>query len=138
MQGNCHHIEREIMNIRILLGGLSLVMLSLPALAETKKLVSYSADIRPIINDYCLSCHQPGGKGYEKSGLDMRTYESLIKGTRYGAVIKPGDSFASTLVMLVEGRADPSIKMPFGINGNLSRDKIDLFKKWIDQGARNN
>ena len=48
-----------------------------------------------------------------------------MKGTRYGAVIKPGDSFASTLIMLVEGRADPSIKMPFGINGNLSKDKID-------------
>ncbi len=126
------------MNFRTLLVGVFAVMLSLPAMGATQKVVSFGTDIRPILNDYCLSCHQPGGKGYEKSGLDMRTYDSLIKGTRYGSVIKPGDSFASTLIMLVEGRADPSIKMPFGINGNLSRDKIDLLKKWIDQGAKNN
>jgi Planctomycete cytochrome C len=126
------------MKTKSLLAGTVLAVLSFSALGENKKEVSYSIDIRPIINDYCLSCHQPGGKGYERSGLDMRTYESLIKGTRYGSVIKAGDSFASTLIMLVEGRADPSIKMPYGINGSLSRDKIDLLKRWIDQGARNN
>lgn len=126
------------MKTKFLLGGAILAVLSFPVLGENKREASFSKDIHPIINDYCLSCHQPGGKGYEKSGLDLRTYESMMKGTRYGAVIKPGDSFASTLIMLVEGRADPSIKMPFGINGNLSKDKIDLLKKWIDQGAKNN
>ncbi len=126
------------MKADFLLCGALLTILSFPALAENKKEVSYSSDIRPIIDNYCLSCHHPGGMGYEKSGLDLRTYESMMKGTRYGAVINPGDSFASTLIMLVEGRADPSIKMPFGLNGNLSKDKIDLFRKWIDQGAKNN
>jgi hypothetical protein len=126
------------MKTGILLGGMVLAVLSLPAMGEKPKEVSYKNDIRPLINDYCLSCHQPGGKGFEKSGLDMRTYQSLIKGTQYGAVIKPGDSFASTLIMLVEGRADPSIKMPYGINGSLSKDKIELLKKWVDQGAKNN
>ncbi|MBI3903954.1 MAG: hypothetical protein HY306_13595 [Nitrosomonadales bacterium] len=126
------------MKTGILLGGMMLAVLAFPAFGKTPKEVSYKNDIRPLINDYCLSCHQPGGKGFEKSGLDMRTYQSLIKGTQYGPVIKPGDSISSTLIMLVEGRADPSIKMPYGINGSLSKDKIDLLKKWIDQGARNN
>jgi Planctomycete cytochrome C len=126
------------MKTGILLGSFMLAAFSFPALGQEQKDVSYKNDIRPILNDYCLSCHQPGGKGYEKSGLDMRTYQSLMKGTKYGAVIKPGDSFASTLIMLVEGRADPSIKMPFGINGNLSKEKIHLLKKWIDQGAMDN
>ena len=125
------------MKTKILLGGAILAVLSFPALGENKKEVSFSTDIRPLINDYCLGCHQPGGKGFKKSGLDLRTYQSLMKGTRFGAVIKPGDSFASTLVMLVEGR-NPALKMPFGINGNLTKDKIDLFKKWIDQGAKDN
>jgi Planctomycete cytochrome C len=126
------------MKTGILLGSFMLAVFSFPALGQGQKDISYKNDIRPILNDYCLSCHQPGGKGYEKSGLDMRTYQSLMKGTKYGAVIKPGDSFASTLIMLVEGRADPSIKMPFGINGNLSKEKISLLKKWIDQGAKDN
>lgn len=121
-----------------LLGGLMLALFSFSAMGQGQKEVSFKNDIRPILNDYCLSCHQPGGKGYEKSGLDMRTYQSLIKGTKFGAVIKPGDSFSSVLIMLVEGRADPSIKMPFGINGNLSKGNINLLKKWIDQGAKDN
>lgn len=123
------------MKTGIMFCGVIFAMISLSAQARE---ISYKANIRPIINDYCLSCHQPGGKGFEKSGLDMRTYQSLMKGTQYGAVIKPGDSFASTLIMLVEGRADPSIKMPYGINGSLSKDKIELLKKWVDQGAKNN
>ncbi len=113
---------------------------SLPALADqpAKKSVSYKADIRPILDDYCMSCHVPGGKGYEKSGLDLRTYASLMKGTRFGSIIKPGNSEESTLIVLVEGRADPSISMPYGVKGSLSKDKIAVLRKWIDQGAKNN
>ncbi|HEY5994794.1 MAG TPA: c-type cytochrome domain-containing protein [Gallionellaceae bacterium] len=118
-------------------------LVSLPALAEKpalpdKKAVSFKSDIRPLLDDYCKSCHVPGGKGYEKSGLDMRSYGSLMKGTRYGSIIKPGNSQDSTLIVLVEGRADPSISMPYGIKGGLSKDKIAILRKWIDQGAKDN
>jgi hypothetical protein len=99
--------------------------------------VSFKSQVKPIIHDYCLSCHQPGGQGYEKSGLDMRTYKSLMKGTKFGSVIKPGDSFSSILIQLVEGRAHASIKMPFG-TGGLAKDKVDVLKTWVDQGAKNN
>lgn len=106
--------------------------------AHAEKLVSFRADIRPILDDYCLSCHVPGGKGFEKSKLDLSSYQSLMKGTQFGPVIKPGDSQNSTLNMLVEGRADPSISMPYGIKGSLSPDKIKLLKRWVDQGAKDN
>ena len=99
--------------------------------------VSYKKDVVPILHDYCLSCHQPGGKGYEKSGLDMRTYESLMKGTKFGSVIKPGDSFTSIIIQVIEGRVHESIKMPFGMSGGLAKDKIEVLKKWVDQGAKN-
>lgn len=118
-----------------------LSVLLFPALgfsAPTQQEVSYKNDVRPIIHDYCLSCHEPGGKGYEKSGLDMRTHQSLMKGTRFGAVIKPGDSFTSIMVQVVEGRVHASIKMPYGMNGGLSKEKIGVLKKWVDQGAKDN
>ena len=113
-----------------------LIFFSIPALAQ--KQASFKTDIRPMLDDYCLSCHVPGGKGYEKSGLDMRTYKSFMAGTKFGAVIKPGDSQGSTLIALVEGRADPSINMPYGLKGGLPKDKIDILRKWIDAGAKNN
>ena len=75
--------------------------------------------------------------GYEKNGLDMRTYKSLMKGTKFGPVIKPGDSFTSAFIMAIEGRVHPSIKMPY-MSGGLSKDHIGVLKRWVDQGAKNN
>jgi len=129
------------MKNRILVGSiavaaLSFLMMTFPAQAVGE--VSYKNDIRPIIDDYCLNCHKPGGKGYKKSGLDMRTYKSLMKGTKFGTVVKPGDSYTSILVQVVEGRVHPSIKMPYGMNGSLAKDKIELLRKWVQQGAKNN
>jgi hypothetical protein len=68
----------------------------------------------------------------------MRTYQSLMKGTKFGAVIKPGDSFTSIIIQVIEGRVHASIKMPYGMNGGLARDKIETLKKWVNQGAKNN
>jgi hypothetical protein len=125
------------MNKNILLGGLLIAAFSLPVHAAPKP-VSYKDDIHPILQDYCLGCHVPGGKGYERSGLDLRTYESLMKGTRFGPVVKPGSSLSSTLNVVVSGHADPSISMPFGLKGGLPKEKIDLLNVWVDQGAQNN
>src|SRR5665811_2626403 len=89
-----------------------LSMLSFSSLATAAQAeASYKNDVVPIIHDYCLNCHEPGGKGYEKSGLNMTTYESLMKGTKFGAVIKPGDSFTSILIQVIEGRVHASIKI---------------------------
>lgn len=100
--------------------------------------VSFKKQVSPIIHDYCLNCHEPGGKGYEKSGLDMRTYQSLMKGTQFGSVIKPGDSFTSILIQVIEGRVHKSIQMPYGMAGGLSKENIGVLKKWVDQGAKDN
>lgn len=110
-------------------------LLTLPAYAAD---VGFKADIQPILNDYCISCHQPGGKGYEKSGLDLRSYAGVMKGTKFGSIIKPGDSFTSIFIQVVEGRVHPSIKMPYGMSGGLAKDKIALMKHWVQQGAKDN
>lgn len=106
--------------------------------APAQQDVSFKKDVSPIIHDYCLNCHEPGGKGFETSGLDMRSYRSLMKGTRFGAVIKPGDSFTSILIQVVEGRVHASIKMPYGMSGGLSGGNIAVLKKWVEQGAKDN
>lgn len=120
----------------LLVGGVLASMFIVPAYAETE--ISYKKDIYPIFQDYCLSCHVPGGKGYNKSGFDLRTYKSLMKGTKFGPVVKPGSSLTSTLNVLVSGHANPAISMPFGIKGGLPKDKTNLLNKWVDQGAKDN
>lgn len=117
--------------------------LALPFLAagcaEQEKEVSFKNDIQPILTENCLSCHTQDGPGMAKSGLEMTSYQTLITGTRYGPVIAPGDSSASTIVLLVEGKADPSIKMPHGPGSkSLSEEQVALLRSWIDQGALDN
>lgn len=99
--------------------------------------VSYKNDVYPILYDYCMNCHSPEGKGYKKSGLDMRTYESLMKGTKFGPVVKPGDPETSTFVMMVEGRAKPELHMP-PLDGRLYKQHITILRKWVHQGAKHN
>jgi len=100
--------------------------------------VSYSRDVQPILQANCLSCHQEGGAGHEASGFSMATYDDLMKGTSGGAMIVPGDSEGSNLVVLMEGRADPSISMPHGSKESVSKADIDTIRRWIDQGAKKN
>lgn len=99
--------------------------------------VSFSADVQPILEKYCLDCHVPGGAGYDASGFDMSSHESLMKGGKYGAFVIPGDPFGSNLIVLIEGRADPSIRMPHG-REKLSESEIERLRTWVQQGAKNN
>lgn len=104
---------------------------------EPQKEISFSTQIQPIIKERCIECHATGGQGFQASGLSMETYDSLMKGTKFGPVIKPGDAVSSTLMRLIEGKADPSIRMPHG-KQPLTDEQIKLFKEWITQGAKNN
>ena len=99
--------------------------------------VSYQEDVFPIIELRCLECHQPGGPGYETSGFDMRTYESLMEGTKFGPVITPGSPFESNLVAVIEHRTSPEIWMPHQ-SKQLSKCERQAIRFWIAQGARNN
>ena len=114
--------------------GMMMVASCMILLPGCSRVPSYTQDVRPILNANCIECHQPGGIGYERSGLDMRTYDSLMKGTKYGPVIIPGDSYDSVLVELIEHRADPKINMPFH-KISLTKSDIDTLKTWIDKGA---
>ena len=98
---------------------------------------SFSEDILPILKGRCVSCHQPGGAGYEKSGLDLTTYEGLMKGTKFGAMVIPRDPEGSNLMWLLDWRASPEVRMPHG-KKKLSICDRNAIRAWIREGAKNN
>jgi hypothetical protein len=98
---------------------------------------SFSEDILPILKGRCVSCHQPGGAGYEKSGLDLTTYEGLMKGTKFGAMIIPRDPESSNLMWLLDWRASPEVRMPHG-KKKLSICDRNAIRAWIREGAKDN
>lgn len=114
--------------------------------AGCSKQVSFKNDIQPILTASCLKCHDGSGEGSKKSGFNVKSYESLMKGTKYGEVIVPGNSIASTIMQLIDHKADPKIQMPPHHDGALAQGKLNpltaaqikSIKIWIDQGAKNN
>lgn len=108
--------------------------------------VSYSKDVQPILTTSCKACHDGSGEGSSASGFKVNSYDDIMKGTKYGPVIVPGDSLSSTLMRLIDHRADPKIQMPPHHDQTLAQEKlkplsaeqISTIKNWIDQGAKDN
>jgi mono/diheme cytochrome c family protein len=99
--------------------------------------VSFNDDILPIFKGRCVDCHQSGGVGYEKSGLDLRTYAGVMKGTKFGSMVTPGNPDTSNLVWLLDWKGSPETRMPHG-KTKLSTCDRDAIREWIRQGAKDN
>ena len=117
--------------------------LGLPAacsMESSAKVVSFQKDVHPILKAACAACHTPpSGDGYLKAGLSVASYDDLMKGTKLGPIITPGQSLNSTLNRLVEGRpgVNAAIRMPHG-KDKLPEAQLTLLRQWVDQGAKNN
>ncbi len=122
--------RRALFPVTLLAGTLAVV----PAWAEH---ASFKDEIFPIIKKHCVECHQPGSEGYEKSGLDMTTYEAIMKGTKHGPIVVPGDAFLSNLNVLIEGRAARHLRMPYH-GKELTKWQRLLIRRWVNRGAKNN
>ncbi len=125
----------------IALGGLvaagaDVTMPSRPACAAEAKM-SFSEDVQPIFKGRCIVCHAPGGQGYQASGLDLSTYEGVMKGTKFGPMVIPGNPESSNLMWLLDWRGAPETRMPHG-KRKLSVCDRDAIRAWIREGAPNN
>ena len=128
---------RGIARVQTLLSASMLAVAGWAGDASAEEQVSYKLDVKPILQSRCGACHEPGGQGYETSGLDLTSYEGLMKGTKHGPVIVPGDPLTSNLLVLVEGRASPQLRMPHG-QRPLLKLQTGIIRTWIKQGAKDN
>ena len=108
-----------------------------PACAAAAPQISFAQDIMPILRGRCVGCHQAGAEGFEKSGLDLTTYEGVMKGTKHGPMVIPRDPDGSNLMWLLDWRASPELRMPHGNKKLSTCDRNDI-RAWIREGARNN
>jgi hypothetical protein len=98
----------------------------LPPLPVPAPGVSFQEDILPILQASCAvqGCHAAPNP---PKGLNLETYAGFEK----GGVFNPGDSKGSVVIRRIDGGG-----MPPG--APLGNDQIQLFKDWIDEGAKNN
>jgi mono/diheme cytochrome c family protein len=101
---------------------------ALPPAAD--RVVDFGADIRPILEARCVSCH---GTEKRKGGLRLDNRADAIAGGDSGPSIEPGEGALSILIEKVAG-LDPLSTMPPS-GEPLSPEQIGLLLAWIDQGA---
>ena len=99
--------------------------------------MSFREDVMPIFVGRCVACHQAGGEGTQKSGLDLSSYAGVMKGTKFGPMVIPGDPESSSLMALLDWRVSPEIRMPHG-KKQLSTCDRDAIRAWIREGAKDN
>ena len=115
----------------------ALVLLPPADLACAADTTSFAEDVFPIFKGRCVECHAPGKEGFEKSGLDLTTYDGLMKGTKFGPMVKARDPDSSNLIWLLDWRGAPETRMPHG-KKKLSTCDRSAIRTWIREGAKNN
>jgi hypothetical protein len=106
--------------------------------AASKTGVTYDSDIKAIFDASCVKCHS-GDR--PKARLHMDTLAGVLKGTKEGKIVTPGDSANSFIVKAV-AHAVPehdSWMPPLGNKAGikpLTPEQIGLIRAWIDQGAK--
>jgi len=97
-----------------------------PAAAQT----TFERDVLPIFTANCLSCH--GGTSiYTQAGLDLRTVNSVLRGSLNGPVVVKGSPDKSLLYQKVSTRAMP----PAAFKLTLTDIQIETIHRWIEAGA---
>lgn len=93
--------------------------------------ISFNDEVRPILNKHCVSCHG----GVKRQGDLNLLFEHTAKAAaKSGEIaIVDGSLSASELYNRIT-HDDPELRMPLD-KAQLSKEEINILKKWIKQGA---
>lgn len=117
---------------RLLVLASLVAMGAVACLTSRSKKVDFSADVKPILNKKCITCH---GGVKAKGGFSLLFREEALAKTESGEpAIIPGDPDHSEMIRRLTAK-DPEERMPYK-HEPLSDNEIDLLRQWIKQGAK--
>lgn len=90
---------------------------------------SYTKDVRPYLDKYCLSCHNATNP---KGAYDVSSYGSLAREGDNRPLVSPGKSAQSWLILSAQGRGKA---MPPKNSPQPTPDELARVAAWIDAGA---
>lgn len=103
---------------------------------KKEKAISFSRDVKPLINTYCITCHT--AEMNHQSELFFDSYDTLMKGGGNGPAILPGKAKESLLIKKLNSPPPFGRVMPPSKKIKLTKQQIKVFQDWINQGAKNN
>jgi hypothetical protein len=106
----------------------TLVALAVFPLSAPGSDADWAAHIEPLLKEHCSECHNPTKA---KSGLDLSSLQTILRGGERGAAVIPGHPDESNLYKFLSSEADPH--MPPGKRKPLGEEDVGLIKKWIQE-----
>lgn len=88
-------------------------------------------DLVPILTQRCVVCHSGESAPL---GLKLDSYQSIIKGSAKGPVVKSGDAASSELIRRIKGISQP--RMPLTGPPFLTEAEIAKFEQWVAGGLQ--
>lgn len=110
-----------------------LILFPALSLCAADEPVNYASHLKPIFRQHCLKCH---GEDNQEAGINLQNYAALLKGGSGGKIVEAGRASQSLLFRAITN-GDPDARMPPN-SPPLSKDKVELIRKWIDSGLRQN
>src|SRR5215831_10246086 len=86
----------------------------------------FKEKVAPIFERNCMMCH---GARVQRSGLDLRSEETILKGGARGPAVVPGDAEKSRLYRLITHKEEPA--MPMGMD-KLGDAEVAVIAQWIN------
>jgi WD40 repeat protein len=105
----------------------------MPLPAQTPHRVTYEEDIRPIFARHCFTCHNAGEM---RAGLNLESYNGVMKGGGSGDIVTAGRPASSMLYKAV-AREEGAPQMPLG-QAKIPDAEIALIRDWIEHGLLEN
>ncbi|HLM98047.1 MAG TPA: DUF1553 domain-containing protein [Bryobacteraceae bacterium] len=116
---------------------IALAVSGTPLVVAADQVVEFNRDIRPILSDKCYTCHGPDAANRKtKLRFDVES-GAKIELAKGRMAIVPGDPSKSEVYRRITS-TDTATRMPPAYMGRekLSEREIDLFRRWIEQGAQ--
>jgi hypothetical protein len=119
--------------------GVILVLVAITALAlaetlgQSKKELTYTKDVAPVIKSYCIPCHLEENEN--PSGLALDDYEKILKGGNHGSTVVPRKPQESYLYLKILPNP-PFGKQMARNKKKLTEEETKTIYDWIAQGAK--
>jgi mono/diheme cytochrome c family protein len=110
--------------------------------AESSRPVSFEADVQPIFDENCVTCHQSNGAPQGLVLEDGKSWQTLLRGRSTESELplvapgKPEDSYLFEKLAGTQAKTGSGVQMPVG--DPLTPEKIAIIRQWIAAGAANN
>jgi hypothetical protein len=115
----------------VLIIGLVVVAALAMLVLNPKKKIDFNAQVKPIFNKKCITCH---GGVKQKAGFSLLFREEALGNTESGKpAIIPGKPNESELIKRINAK-DPDERMPYRHEA-LSKEEIAILTQWVKEGA---